>query len=343
MTSLPDTTHVPETMKAIAITRPGGPEVLTLCEEPTPVPGKGQLLIRVEAAGVNRPDILQREGTYPPPEGHSPLPGLEVAGEVVALGDEVSRYRLGDRVTALVNGGGYAQYCLADVGAALPFPEGLDFIAAAALPETVFTVWHNVFERGRLVAGEWLLVHGGASGIGTTAIQIAHALGAKVLATAGSNEKCRKCEALGATRAINYRREDFVEVTKTVAGGANVILDMVGGSYIARNIKAAAPEGRIVQIAFLEGAVAEVNFAPLMLKRLTLTGSTLRARSRAFKAALATAVETNVWPLIAEGRVKPVIDSVFDLAEAADAHRRMEAGAHIGKIVLRVRHHDEAR
>ena len=331
-------TAIPDTMTAIAITEPGGPGVLQPQTVPVPRPGPGQLLIKVRAAGVNRPDILQRTGAYPPPRGASELPGLEIAGEVVAAGADTGRFKVGNKVCALTSGGGYAQYCLADEPATLPIPAGLDMEEAGALPETCFTVWHNVFERGALKSGEWLLVHGGSSGIGTTAIQMGVALGAKVLVTAGSAEKCAACEKLGATRAINYREEDFVDVTKEVTGGhgADVILDMVGGSYIERNFIAAAPDGRIVQIAFLEGPKAQVNFMRLMLKRLTLTGSTLRARSVEVKGAIATALEEKIWPLIEAGRIKPVIDRTFPLEQAAEAHAHMEAGAHIGKIVLSV-------
>jgi len=323
-------------MRAISITQPGGPEVLRLDTHPTPSPGPGQLLIRVAAAGVNRPDVLQRLGLYPPPPGQSELPGLEVAGEVVSLGEGASRFRVGENVVALVGGGGYGEYCLADETVTLPVPEGLDLIEAAALPETVFTVWHNVFERGGLKPGEWFMVHGGSSGIGTTAIQLAKAFGARVIATAGSDTKCRRCEELGADRAVNYRNEDFVEVAKSLAGGIDVILDMVGGSYIERNIRAAAADGRIVQIAFLNGSTAELNFMPVMLKRLTITGSTLRARTAAVKAAIASAVGQNVWPLIAANRFRPVIDKVFSLTDAAEAHRHMEASKHIGKIMLKI-------
>ena len=329
---------IPDTMTAIAITEPGGPDVLQPQQVPVPRPGPGQLLIKVRAAGVNRPDILQRTGAYPPPKGTSELPGLEIAGEVVAAGPGTKRFEVGNKVCALTSGGGYAQYCLADEPATLPIPKGLGMEEAGALPETCFTVWHNVFERGALQSGEWLLVHGGSSGIGTTAIQMAVALGAKVLVTAGSAEKCAACEKLGATRAIDYAQEDFVEVTREITGGhgADVILDMVGGSYIERNFVAAAPDGRIVQIAFLEGAKAEVNFMRLMLKRLTLTGSTLRARSVEVKGAIAAALEEKIWPLIEAGKIKPVMDKTFPLDEAARAHAHMEAGAHIGKIVLRV-------
>lgn len=324
---------IPAVMTAIGIAAPGGPEVLKAEERPVPQPGDGEILVKVRAAGVNRPDVAQRRGHYPPPPGVTDIPGLELSGEVVACGPGVSRYRPGDTVTALVAGGAYAQYCVAHESHALPLPEGLSAIAAAAVMETFMTVWHNVFERGGLKSGETLLVHGGTSGIGTTAIQLAHALGARVIATAGSAQKCAACVKLGADIAVNYRDEDFVAVTKK-AGGANVILDMVGGDYIARNYEAAAPDGRIVQIAFMGASKATVDFVRLMLKRLTHTGSTLRSRSVADKAAIARAVETHAWPLIASGRVAPVIDSVFPYLEAAKAHERMESSAHVGKIVL---------
>jgi putative PIG3 family NAD(P)H quinone oxidoreductase len=327
---------VPLTMTAIEITTPGGPEVLQPISLPTPRPGPGQILVKVAAAGVNRPDLMQRAGAYPPPPGHSPLPGLEIAGEVAALGEGVTRWKLGDKVCALVNGGGYAEYCLAEEPIALPIPASLDMVHAGALPETFFTVWHNVFERGRLAPGEWLLVHGGASGIGTTAIQLAKGLGANVIATAGSAEKCRACLELGADRAVNYRTQDFVAAVReaTAGKGADVTLDMVGGDYTERNIVAAAEEGRIVQIAVLGGAEAKINIARLMLKRVTLTGSTLRPRSREAKAGFARALKAKVWPLLASGKVKVVLDSTFALSAAADAHRRLEAGAHVGKLVL---------
>lgn len=334
--ALPEDMNLPEDMEAVAIEAPGGPEVLKSVRRPRPRPGPGEVLIRVAAAGVNRPDIIQRQGFYPPPPGASDLPGLEVAGTVVARGAGAGRYRIGDAVTALLAGGGYAAYALAAEGCALPVPEGLSLVEAAALPETVFTVWHNVVERGGLVAGETLLVHGGSSGIGTTAIQIGVALGARVIATAGSPEKCAACLALGAVRAIDYRQEDFVAAVgaATEGRGADVILDMVGGDYVARNIEAAAPDGRIVQIAFLGGSRVSADFLRLMTKRLSWTGSTLRARPVAFKARLAAAVERGVWPLIAAGGLRPLIDSTFPLAEAAAAHRRMERSEHIGKIVL---------
>jgi putative PIG3 family NAD(P)H quinone oxidoreductase len=294
------------------------------------------MLVKVAAAGVNRPDVQQRLGAYPPPPGASPLPGLEVAGTVVALGPGVGRWKVGDAVCALVNGGGYAEYCIVEEPQALPIPGGLDMVQAAAIPETFFTVWGNVFERGRLAAGEWFLVHGGTSGIGTTAIQLAKAFGAKVIATAGSADKCEACVKLGADRAVNYKTEDFVKACREATGGrgVDVILDMVAGSYTDRNIMAAAEEGRIVQIAVLGGAEVTFNISRVMVKRLTITGSTLRPRTREFKGALARALEAKVWPLLASGKVRVVMDSTFPLARAADAHRRLEEGAHIGKVVL---------
>ncbi|WP_238119388.1 MULTISPECIES: NAD(P)H-quinone oxidoreductase [unclassified Xanthobacter] len=330
---------LPATMTAIAITAPGGPEVLQPEQRPVPRPGPGEVLVKVEAAGVNRPDVMQRKGLYPPPPGASDIPGLEMAGTVVALGADTSRFKLGDRICALVSGGGYAQYCPAPEATALPVPEGLSAAEAAALPETVFTVWSNVFERGTLKAGEWLLVHGGASGIGTTAIQLAKAFGARVIVTVGSDEKCAACLALGADVAINYATTDFVPEVKSATGGkgANVILDIIGGPYIQKNYEAAAVDGRIVQIAFQKGSKAEVDFMRLMLKRLTHTGSTLRARPLAEKAALAAAVTAQVWPLVTAGKMRPVMDQAFPLAEAAAAHARMDASAHVGKIVLTLR------
>ena len=329
---------LPAQMTAIAIRAPGGPDVLVPEERPVPQPGPAEMLVKVAAAGVNRPDVMQRQGLYPPPAGATDIPGLEIAGEVVALGAGVKRWKLGDKVMALVVGGGYAEYCLAHESHALPVPEGLTPVAAAAIPETFFTVWHNAFERGRLKAGETLLVHGGSSGIGTAAIQLAKAFGARVITTAGSAEKCDACRRLGADVAVNYREQDFVAATKAATGGkgADVILDMVGGDYIERNYEAAAVEGRVVQIAFQGSPKATVDFRRIMLKRLTHTGSTLRARSVADKGAIARAVEEHVLPLIAAGRVSPVIDSTFALAEASAAHARMETSAHIGKIVLRV-------
>ena len=328
---------LPEIMTAIAISGLGGPEVLKAEERPLPRPADGEVLVKVAAAGVNRPDVLQRLGLYPPPEGAPDIPGLEIAGTVAMLGPNATRWRVGDRVTALVPGGGYAEYCCVHESNALPLPEPLSFAQAACVPETVFTVWHNLFQRGGLKASETALVHGGTSGIGTTAIQLAKAFGAKVIVTAGSDAKCRAAEDLGADKAVNYRTEDFVEVVRaeTAGAGADVILDMVGGEYVSRNYEAAAVEGRIVQIAFLKGPVAEADFRLLMVKRLTHTGSTLRARSVAFKAELAKAVEDAVWPLIADGRFRPVMDSEFPLADAAAAHRRIDEGDHIGKIVLK--------
>jgi NADPH2:quinone reductase len=329
---------VPETMTAVEIQGKGGPDVLVAGAHPIPAAGLGQILVRVAAAGVNRPDIQQRIGAYPPPKGHSTLPGLEVAGTVAAVGAGVGRWKVGDAVCALVNGGGYAEYCLAEEPVALPIPAGLDMVHAAGLPETFFTVWNNVFERGRLQAGEWFMVHGGTSGIGTTAIQLAKAFGAKVIATAGSAEKCRVCRELGADVAVNYRNEDFVAVAREATGGKGVdlTLDMVAGSYTERNIVAAAEDGRIVQIAVLEGAEVTLNIARVMMKRLTITGSTLRPRTREVKAGFARALEEKVWPLVASGAVRVLVDSTFPLAEAAAAHRRMETSAHVGKIILTV-------
>lgn len=331
-------TAIPETMTAIVIDGKGGPEVLQPRTEPVPKARAGQVLVKVAAAGVNRPDVQQRLGAYPPPASHSPLPGLEIAGEVVQVGPQVSRWHPGDKVCALVNGGGYAEYCIAEDVQALPIPRNLSLVEACGLPETCFTVWNNVFERGALKAGEWFLVHGGTSGIGTTAIQIAKALGAKVMTTAGSSDKCEACVKLGADVAVNYKTDDFVKVAKEATGGEgiDVTLDMVGGAYTERNIVAAAEDGRIVQIATLGGAEATINVARLMVKRVTLTGSTLRPRSREVKARFAKALEETVWPLIASGKVKVVIDSTFPLARAADAHQRMETSQHVGKIVLTV-------
>jgi putative PIG3 family NAD(P)H quinone oxidoreductase len=329
---------LPETMTVIEAKGHGGPEVLVPATHPVPAPGPGEVLIAVKAAGVNRPDVLQRLGVYPPPKGASDLLGLEVAGHVVARGPGAERYKDGDAVCALTNGGGYAEFCVAPESATLPVPEGLSLIEAAALPETIFTVWHNVFERGGLRPGEWLLVHGGTSGIGTTAIQLGRLLGAKVIVTAGNAEKVRACEELGANRAINYRDEDFVEVVKEVTAGhgADVTLDMVGGDYIERDLRAAALDGRIVQIAFLKGSKVEIDLMRLMMRRLTLTGSTLRAQSIEAKGRMARAIEEKVWPLIAEGKFKPVIDSTFTLTDAAEAHARIDDPDHIGKIVLAV-------
>lgn len=331
-------TSLPETMTAIGFDAPGGPEVLKPQTRPVPKPGAGEILVAVAAAGINRPDVLQRLGGYNPPPGASDIPGLEFAGMVVALGEGVRRWQLGDQVCGLVAGGGYAQYAVVHEGNALPVPAGLTLTEAAAIPETYFTVWTNVFQRGGLKAGESFMVHGGTSGIGTTAIQLAKAFGATVLATAGSDDKCAACRELGADHAINYRSEDFVAAAKAATGGrgVNVILDMVGGDYINRNYEAAADSGRIVQIAFLNGPKSEVNFSRLMLKRLVHTGSTLRPRTIAEKAAIAAELEAKVWPLLAEGRCKPVIHKTFPLAQAAESHRLMESNAHIGKIVLTV-------
>jgi len=329
--------QLPAQMTVIGISKPGGPEVLLPETRSVPTPGAGEILIKVMAAGVNRPDVAQRSGSYPPPPGASDLPGLEIAGEVVAVGPGVTRHKPGDKVMSLVAGGGYAQYCIAQDAQAMTVPPSLSMIEAAAIPETLMTVWHNVFERGALKAGETLLIHGGSSGIGTMAIQLAKAFGAKVIVTVGSKEKADACLKLGADRAVNYKTEDFVTETKnaTDGAGANVILDMVGGDYIERNYDAAAVEGRVVQIAFLAGTPkASANFAKLMVKRLHHTGSTLRPRSNADKAAMVAAIEAKVMPLLREGRIKPLIDSTFPLEKAADAHRRMETSEHIGKIVL---------
>jgi len=329
---------LPSDMTAIAIRAPGGPEMLVPEQRPVPTPAAGEVLVRVAAAGVNRPDVVQRMGFYPPPPGASDIPGLEIAGEIIAADAAVRRWKVGDRVTALVAGGGYAQFCPVHETNALPIPQGLSDVEAAAIPETFFTVWHNVFERGALKSGETLLIHGGSSGIGTTAIQLAKAFGAKVITTAGSAEKCEACRKLGADVAVNYKTEDFVAVTKEATGGkgAELIVDMVGGDYIARNYEAATMEGRIVQIAFQGSPKATVDFRRLMLKRLTHTGSTLRARAVVDKAAIARAVEDKVWPLIATGKVRPIIYKTFPLAEASAAHALMESSAHIGKIVLTV-------
>jgi NADPH2:quinone reductase len=329
-------------VRAIEISTPGPPDVLTLVERPRPLPGAGEVLVQVAAAGVNRPDVLQRRGAYPPPPGASDLPGLEIAGRVVALGpslDEMPmRWREGDVVCALAAGGGYAEYCAVPAVQCLPVPAGCSVVEAAALPETFFTVWTNVFERGRLRAGESILVHGGTSGIGTTAIQLARAFGARVFATAGSAEKCAACERLGAELAVPYKEHDWVTVLRdaTAGRGVDVILDMVGGDYVARNLALLAIEGRLVQIAFLKSAVVEIDLMQVMRRRLTITGSTLRPRTPSEKGAIAAALEAQVWPLVAAGTVKPVVHAVFPLARAADAHRMMEESLHIGKIVLEV-------
>jgi putative PIG3 family NAD(P)H quinone oxidoreductase len=333
-------TSVPATMNCVEISTPGAPDVLKPATRPTPRPAAGEVLVKVAAAGVNRPDVLQRYGKYPAPPGASDLPGLEIAGTVAALGEGVTQFKIGDAVCALVSGGGYAEYCTAPVPQCLPMPKGLSMVEAAAVPETFFTVWTNVFERGRLKSGEIFLCHGGASGIGTTAIQLAKAFGSRVFATAGTDEKCAAVTKLGAERAINYKTEDYVAVVKEATRsdprgeGTDLILDMVGGDYVGRNLQLARLEGRIVQIAFLKSAKTEVNLEPLMRKRLTLTGSTLRARSVAEKGTVAAAVKLNVWPLIEAGRVKPLIHATFPLAQASEAHRTMEADTHIGKLVL---------
>ncbi len=335
-------------MRVVEIREPGGPDVLQIGERPQPEPGAGEVLIRVEAAGVNRPDLVQREGRYPPPKGVTDIPGLEVSGRIVALGadDEQGapqsatgqRWALDEPVMALVAGGGYAEFVVAPGVQCLRVPSGLTTIDAAAIPETFFTVWTNVFERGRLQAGEWLLVHGGSSGIGTTAIQMAVARGAKVIVTAGTERKCRACETLGATRAVDYREQDFVAAVREVTNGrgVDVVLDMIGGSYTARNIACLAMDGRLVQIATMGGTTADVPLGSIMAKRLTLTGSLLRPRSAREKGAIAAALEREIWPLITEGRVKPIVDRVFPLADAAAAHRYLESGEAIGKVVLTV-------
>jgi putative PIG3 family NAD(P)H quinone oxidoreductase len=327
--------NVPTTMTAIGIRAAGGPEMLEPQQRPVPKPGSGEILVRVEAAGVNRPDVMQRQGLYPPPPGAPDIPGLEIAGEVAALGDGAKRWKIGDKVMALVVGGGYAEYCTAHESHALPLGK-LSAVEGGAMPETFFTVWHNVFERGGLKKGETLLVHGGSSGIGTTAIQLAKNFGARVVVTAGSDDKCDACRKLGADVAINYKTQDFVAETKKATDdkGADVILDMVGGDYIPRNYEAAAVEGRIVQIAFQHDPKATVDFRRIMLKRLHHTGSTLRARAVPDKAAIARAVETNALPLLGAGKVKPIIYKTFPLKDAAAAHTLMESSAHIGKIVL---------
>jgi NADPH:quinone reductase len=336
MSNAPVQMTVPATMTVVEIAAPGGPDELKLATRPTPRPGEGEALVRIEAAGVNRPDVMQRQGRYPPPPGASDIPGLEIAGEVVALGPGAAGVAIGERVTALLPGGGYAQYAVAAAPLCLPVPEGLSMVEAAAIPETFFTVWTNLFDRGGLKAGETVLIHGGTSGIGTTAIQLAHAWGARVFATAGSPDKARACERLGAARGIDYHAQDFVEIVRkeTDGKGVDVILDMVGAAYLARNLDAAAVEGRLIVISLIGGARAEINLNTIMSKRLTLTGSTLRIRSVAQKAIVAEGVRRNVWPLIAAGRVRPVIHATFPLAQASEAHRLMETSKHIGKIVL---------
>lgn len=332
------TDKIPDKMMAVAVTEPGGPLVLKPERRRVPGPAETEILIKVRAAGVNRPDVAQRLGKYPPPPGASDLPGLEVSGVVVAAGSMAPRWKVGDEVCALTNGGGYAEYVTVDATNALPLPPGFTFTEAAALPETFFTVWHNVFQRGGLKPGETLLVHGGSSGIGTTAIQVATALGSRVVVTAGSADKCEACVKLGAVRAINYREEDFVAAVKeaTDGKGVNVILDMIGGDYVARNYDAAAVEGRIVQISTQGGAIGTADFGKLMVKRLVHTGSTLRPRSFAFKGQIAAELEAQVWPLLASRQIAPVMDMIFSLKDAWRAHERIEEGEHIGKIVLDV-------
>ncbi|NIV75636.1 MAG: zinc-binding dehydrogenase [Gammaproteobacteria bacterium] len=331
--------HLPEKMTAMEIAQAGGPEVLRAAERPMPQPGPAEVLVKVAAAGVNRPDVMQRKGMYPPPPGASDIPGLEIAGQVVAVGEGVTAPREGDEVCALVTGGGYATYCVAPALLCLPIPEGLDAVQGAALPETFFTVWTNLFVRGRLAHGEKLLVHGGTSGIGTTAIQLALALrDARVFVTAGSAEKCRFCEALGAEAGINYKEEDFVERVKelTEGQGVDIILDIIGGEYLPRNLECLAPEGRLLQIALQGGPKVQMNLLPIMLKRLTLTGSTLRPQSVEAKAAIAEGLEREVWPLLAQGKVRPIVHKTFPLDQASQAHALMESSTHIGKIVLTV-------
>lgn len=325
-------------MKYVEMVAPGGPEVLQLRECDAPAPQRGEVLIKVAAAGVNRPDVFQRLGAYPPPPGASPILGLEVAGQVAALGKGCGLWRIGEKVCALTNGGGYAELVTVPETQCLPVPEGLSLVEAAALPETCFTVWSNVFDRAGLKPGESFLVHGGSSGIGTTAIQMARGLGAKVFATAGSDEKCGVCRGLGAEFVVNYQSQDFVEVFLAATGGkgVDVVLDMVGGDYIARNMKVAAVEGRIVNINYVRGSKVEIDFRPVMLKRLTLTGSTLRPQPTEVKAAIARSLKERVWPHIEAGRIKPLVAKIFPLSEAASAHRFMESGAHIGKIILAV-------
>lgn len=325
-------------MNVVEIAAPGGPEQLRPATRPVPKPGEAEVLIRVAAAGVNRPDVMQRQGRYPPPPGASDLPGLEVAGEIAELGPKVSGLSVGDKVTALLPGGGYAAYATASAVLCLPVPDGMSLVEAAAIPETYFTVWTNLFERGRCKAGDTVLIHGGTSGIGTTAIQLAHAWGARVFATAGSADKVKACEQLGAARGIDYRTEDFVEVIRqqTDGRGVDIVLDIVAGSYVARNIDSAALEGRIVCISLLGGASAEINMSKILMKRLTLTGSTLRTRTVLQKGAVAAGVLQHVWPLLRAGRARPVIHTTFPLADASDAHRLMESSSHIGKIVLTV-------
>jgi len=329
----------PDSMREIEVAQPGGPEAMRVIRAPVPQPGEGEVLIRVDAAGVNRPDVQQRKGLYPPPPDASQVLGLEVAGEVVALGEHAGSLHPGDRVCALVNGGGYAEYCVAPAVQCLPWPAGYDAVKAAALPETFFTVWANLFGPGRLAAGETVLIHGGSSGIGTTAIQLARAFGARVIATAGSAEKCRACEALGAEAAIDYRTEDFVARTKEITGGhgVDVVLDMVAGPYLSRNVNVLAKDGRLIVIAVQGGNFdPDLDIRKVMMKRITITGSTMRARTRAEKGTVAQGLLDHVWPKLQAGQCAPVIHGVFPLEQVADAHRLMESSAHIGKIVLTV-------
>jgi putative PIG3 family NAD(P)H quinone oxidoreductase len=329
-------TELPTSMTAIEIREPGGPDVLSAVQRPVPTIGTNEVLIRVAAAGVNRPDCLQRQGLYPPPPGASHIPGLEVSGTIIAMGDAARGVDIGDEVCALLTGGGYAEYCSVPAVQCLPVPNGIDPFEAASLPETFFTVWSNVFDRAKLMRGESILVHGGASGIGTTAIQLASAFGARVFATVGTDDKRALCETLGAERAINYREEDFLEVIKESAGGVDVILDIVGGKYLDANVKLLNPDGRLVIIAVLGGAKAELNLARVMMKRLNVTGSTLRARDAAFKGEIAQALYKNVWPKLADGTIRPIVQATFPLAEAARAHEILDANEAMGKIVLRV-------
>ncbi|WP_174019946.1 NAD(P)H-quinone oxidoreductase [Agrobacterium fabrum] len=334
-----DTKTLPETMRFIDLPSHGGPEVMQSSKAPLPKPARGEILVKVEAAGVNRPDVAQRQGIYPPPKGASPILGLEIAGEVVALGEGVDEFKLGDKVCALANGGGYAEYCTVPAGQALPFPKGYDAVKAAALPETFFTVWANLFQMAGLTEGETVLIHGGTSGIGTTAIQLAKAFGAEVYATAGSAEKCEACVKLGTKRAINYREEDFAEIVKSETGGkgVDVVLDMIGAAYFEKNLAALAKDGCLSIIAFLGGETAEkVDLRPIMVKRLTVTGSTMRPRTADEKRAIRDELVEQVWPLIESGKVAPVINRVFTLDEVVDAHRLMESSNHIGKIVMKV-------
>ena len=330
---------IPDLMQVVEITKPGGPDVLKPARRPVPAPRAGEVLIEAAAAGVNRPDCLQRAGAYAPPPGASDLPGLEVAGTIVRIGEGVTQWRVGDQVCALTPGGGYAQYCLTPAGQCLPIPKGLDLTQAASLPETFFTVWINVFDRARLAPGETLLVHGGSSGIGVSAIQMARAFGHRVFATAGSPDKCAACEQLGAERCVNYRSEDFVEVVKQLTGGkgADVILDMVGGDYVPRELKCLATDGRLSLIAFLGGTTATLDLTDILFRRLTITGSTLRPRSVEYKSAVAQALHQRVWPLLESGAIRPVIYRTFPLVEAAQAHTLMESSTHVGKIVLEIR------